>query len=192
MSKIIIDEQLRRIDVLENRLKEIFQNDYQLLLQPPAKGKWSVVEVIGHMTKSHQLYRPKFERLLSTLPTVNTPHKEVTLSWFNAMLVGMLAPKEGQIRYKMKTGKQFIAPPVGQDEAGVREAFSLFFQELAYFKEVTKKSKGLDYTKKKVPSALGPIVRFYLPEAVEFMLVHDERHLLQVERTLDVAKKLEV
>lgn len=32
----------------------------------------------------------------------------------------------------------------------------------------------------KINSALGPIVKFYLPEAFEFLIGHDERHLVQI------------
>ncbi len=188
MCFIDFDHQLQRIEQLTNRLKAIQEDAFQKLVTKPAPKKWSVVEVILHMTQAHMFYEPKLKRLMETLPKSQQPVSTIKPSWLTNFLVNGFRPKEGKVRFKMKTFGPFQPQLSNLTEQEVEKAFNDFYSQLEVSKTAIAACRGLDVKRKKVNSALGPLVRFNLAEAIEFMLAHDERHLFQIERVLEQVK----
>lgn len=90
----------------------------------------------------------------------------------------------------MKTTQKF--QPVFQleelNDQKVEQIFTQFFSDKQHLKESIHQSRTKQVRQQKFNSAIGPIVRFYLPEAFEFVIGHDERHLVQMEEVLDTLK----
>lgn len=67
--------------------------------------------------------------------------------------------------------------------------FHTFFNYQDHLKNAIQKARLKKVRKGKIVSAIGPIVRFYLPEAFEFLIGHQERHLVQIEEVLEQIQK---
>lgn len=179
------ESQQQRLHHLRNEVSEILRRSPQLLLTSPAPGKWSAAEVLDHMIQGHAAYREKLDGALSQLRQTD-PWEHLRARRLPNMLFKGFTPKEGRIRYKMKTMKVFEPKMLlaAQEGNGLPELARAFFASLDHLEELARKSKTLDVARVKFPSAIGPLVRFNVSEAVEFILRHNERHLLQIRQTL--------
>jgi hypothetical protein len=65
------------------------------------------------------------------------------------------------------------------------EVFTDVYKSLDHLKECAIQSRTKNCSRVKFSSAIGPIIRFNVPEAIEFILRHNERHLFQIERMMD-------
>ena len=66
--------------------------------------------------------------------------------------------------------------------------FEAFFDHMDHLKKAIIASRSKDCSKGKLDSAVGSMLRFTLPEAIEFNLNHMDRHLIQLEETWEVVK----
>ena len=85
----------------------------------------------------------------------------------------------------MKTLKKFEPTPSNAIvQLDIAKIFKNFFDAHESLKEsiLASREKLMDH--KKFSSAIGPIVRFHLPEAFEFLICHAERHKVQIEGIL--------
>lgn len=87
----------------------------------------------------------------------------------------------------MKTSKKFepIFVLADLDDQEVEQVFTQFFSDKRHLKNCIHSSRTKKVRRRRINSAIGPIVRFYLPEAYEFIIGHDERHLVQIEEVLE-------
>lgn len=77
----------------------------------------------------------------------------------------------------MKTAKKFEPINVGEDMSLV---INELVQNLEELKTWINQYRTSEISLKKFNSAIGPVVRFNVPEACEFILCHDERHFHQM------------
>ena len=125
-------------------------------------------------------------KLFPKMPTLDvTPNEFKARTWQKIVIAGQ-RPKNGKRKWKMKTLKRF--EPLLDKETLTQEkidaVFETFFTRQTHLKEAILKSRNKDVTQVKIPSAIGPIVNFYLPECFEFLLCHLERHMLQIDEIL--------
>lgn len=85
----------------------------------------------------------------------------------------------------MKTLKKF-EPTISSSrtQKDMDTVFQDFFDTHESLKESILASREKHMDHKKFSSAIGPIVRFRLPEAFEFLICHAERHKVQIEGIL--------
>lgn len=138
-------------------------------------GVWSVLECVDHMSKATELYLDQIESKLDHLrPSRKESFKK---TWLANKFTKMLAPTEqGEIKSKMKTMKVFT--PLGEVPVSVIERFLANTERI---EKILNQSKNKDLRSFKVTTALGPVLKFHLGDALEFILVHNERHVVQIE-----------
>jgi hypothetical protein len=148
-----------------------------------SEKKWSVLEVIGHLNQVYELYFPNFEHVLgqaSPLSSQKSVLRQTT--WLGRLSIYSMKPKDRKIRFKMATFK-FFEPVL--DTTGSNQTLDTYFANKERFEGLISKSVGLDISGIKVPTALGKRVKFYIPECFEFILSHEERHLVQIDNILN-------
>ena len=82
----------------------------------------------------------------------------------------------------MTTMKRFR--PQNQEDKQLDKVFTTFFEHQKNIKSRILKARERDVTGKKFASAIGPLVQFNVPECLEFVISHEERHVLQCEEVL--------
>lgn len=187
MARIIIspESQQQRLNHLRNEIGQILTLSPDLLLSSPTEKKWSAIEILDHMVLGHAAYAEKIESTLERLSECE-PWEQLSSRRIPSFLFKGFVPKEGRIRYKMKTMSLF-EPKSGSkvtDAEGVQEIARAFFQSLDHLENAARSSKALDVASIRFPSAIGPMVQFNVAEAIEFILRHNERHLLQIRQTV--------
>jgi hypothetical protein len=175
-------KQLERIQVLSNRLRELRSLPVATLTKRPSAKKWSVLEVIKHMEIAHDAYRDKVRKVINNSELSGKGIVTLTCSAIPSFLIKRFPPQNKKIRFKMKTAGKF-KPMLngGEDAKIIFEAFEMTLKDLEGW---VKQYQVKGVSPEKFNSAVGPLVRFNVPEAVEFILCHNERHFQQIENTL--------
>lgn len=92
-----------------------------------------------------------------------------------------MKPKGKKRKFKMKTF-DFFVPTI--DEEKVEQVFSTFQSNKMRFNELIKLARKKNLKGVKIPTALGQKVKFYIPECMEFILAHEQRHIVQIKGLL--------
>lgn len=187
---ISAEDQIQRLNKIIQQMESIQPLDFETLVRRPDPRQWSPIEIVGHMNSTYRLYRGRLDDHIPRLPDVDEPEDQFKAGRKNAWFINMITPRGKERAYKMKTTQKF--QPVFQleelNDQKVEQIFTQFFSDKQHLKESIHQSRTKQVRQQKFNSAIGPIVRFYLPEAFEFVIGHDERHLVQMEEVLDTLK----
>jgi hypothetical protein len=185
-AKIIPQNQLERINRI--RIEVVFfkeQDKNALTKRPRAKG-WSIIEVFEHMVIASKAYEDKIDNCLLKLNASPNKTEEIKARAIPSFLIKRFPPKENKIRFKMKTFKKF-QPMFSSTELSdeeIKSTFDNFILSLDHLEKAIKRYPTKSITDISFNSAIGATVRFNVAEACEFILCHNERHLLQASNTL--------
>lgn len=182
--------QIQRINLLKNQLTDIRQLDYQLLMRRPREESWCCAEVLKHMFIAQVVYADKMNQALSKLKRVNEEVEVISSSLIPSYLIKRFPPIEGKIRFKMKTSKQFkpVLDIQKLTPEKTNEILDEMEQALNQLMSWIEETRNKDVQSIRFNSAIGPIVRFNVSEACEFILCHNERHFQQISNTLAALK----
>ncbi|MEP0366281.1 MAG: DinB family protein [Cyclobacteriaceae bacterium] len=161
--------------------KEVATLSSEVINWKETESVWSVLEVIGHLNQVYELYKPNFIKALDSAPQTveETQRKQTTL--LGKLSVYSMRPKSGKRKYKMTTFK-FFEPAIST--AVPNETIERFVKNKDQFNGFIKQARSCDLSGIKIPTALGKRVKFYIPEIFEFLLAHEERHLVQIQEIL--------
>jgi hypothetical protein len=144
--------------------------------------KWSVLEVVSHLNQVYKVYLENFEKTISDAPELKDDHtlrRQSTI--LGRMSAYFMKPKGKKRKFKMKTFDFF--EPVSNSKKP-NDTIALFFENKNRFNEIIKSARLKDIKGLKIPTALGEKIKFYIPECIDFLLAHEERHLVQIEEIL--------
>lgn len=151
------------------------------LRERPAPERWSLAEIVQHMVLTSGHYHRELERVYADGNNdlrFRTAYRPGQLGqWFTE---GMRPKPNGAIGWKMRT--------LGRFEPKTLEAtdpFKEFEGILHGFMGLLERARTRGLEGVKVMSTLGPIIRFKVGDAFRFPIAHQERHFLQIERTLE-------
>lgn len=180
---VTAENQIQRTNHIIQIVENLQNLDFATLTKRPNPNHWSIIEVIGHMNSAYFLYESRIDQKLQELPSTDETVDQFKAGRKSAFFIKSITPQGTTRPMKMKTMKRF--EPVFAVEELNAEKIEAIFKTFYNYKKHLKKSIQTARSKKvkhsKINSALGPIVKFYLPEAFEFLIGHDERHLVQIE-----------
>jgi len=170
-----VERQLARSEALRNQTLERLQ-------RRPEPKRWSVMEIVEHMNLSSGVYY----RGLSAL-YARPENKLRFASTYSPGRLGALSTKamqpgtDGTISWRMKTMGMF-EPRTATTKGW--SALDEFQEMLRGMLQLLSEAKVEGIEGEKITSTLGPILRFKAGDAFAFPIAHQERHWLQIERTL--------
>jgi len=156
------------------------------LEQRPAPKKWSVLEVCEHMNLSCGHYLVHLRRAYEDPRARFTPGTEHRPGFWGGMLTRTMQPTaDGRIKMPMSTLRIFEPR-----EAPLKrlDALDQFIHMLVGFQQLLLVAAQRGMEGPRIISTLGPLLRFKVADAFSFTIAHQERHLLQIERTLKALK----
>lgn len=183
-------QQIQRLNRIVNTIESYASQHPRTLSMQPGPGQWSLMEILEHLNKSYALYRPRIDDLVQKLPDLTAPQEGFSSKGIKGWLIASYQPKNGKRSMKMKTFSN-LEPEIDLqllDENKQKEIFHAFFDHMDHMKQSILISRTKDCKKSKLNSAVGSMLRFTLPEALEFNLNHMDRHLIQMEETLQRIK----
>ena len=142
--------------------------------------KWSFVEVVEHLNLVYDVYLENFEKALQGLRQLESGEdQKLQTSIMGRLSIWSQRPKNKKRRFKMKTFDFF------QPEVDGKKVLDAFYANKERFSSVIKDARLKDTRGVKVPTALGQRVKFYVPECIDFVITHEERHIVQMEEVLE-------
>ncbi len=186
------EQQIQQINELNDDFAKLQHLPLSLLIQRPSPKQWAILEIIEHLNATHELYRPRLAQVIQQAQPLESPNPPFRIRPLVHFFIKGQAPKNDQRRWRLSTFKALepqLDLPKG-DEAMAESVFQRFFDHQAALLETCRQSRLLDHQPHRVISAIGPMLKFYLPEAISFLLAHEERHLLQAREYLAILQSL--
>ena len=181
-TSILIDNFSTASDNNLNRIDSTF--DYLSLNQinwKPASKIWSVGECINHLVITNELYVNKMREIVYR----STSDSNVSFN-YSQSLTGKLITKTvdpGNVK-KFKTFKVFDPLKSTASNSAVQD-YALIMKR---FIEMVKNMGGMNLKKIKFSSPVNKFIRMNLGDPLIFIPRHDERHLDQAERIVNMAE----
>ncbi|WP_343488303.1 hypothetical protein [Allomuricauda sp. d1] len=180
------EQQIQRLNSILNKVEVLQKLPLNRLITAPNTKSWNVLEVLEHLRIAYSLYDKKIENALVGSPSSNLDSWSFKARPWQRFLIEGQRPKGKKRPFKIKTLKRF--EPLLDDKSLSEEAsdsiFENFFTAYQLLKSSIVESRQKQMKHRPFASAIGPVVRFYLPEAFEFLICHAERHLVQIEEIL--------
>ena len=166
------------ISLLEDisRLEE-YNGTGQLEMNDGA-GRWNILQVLEHLNSYYAYYLPIIE--MKTSDSNATSRIDFTPGWLGAYFTNMMQPMDGTIKNKMKAFSNHIPPPRLQ-ASKVIEEFLQHQRKLIYLLELAKKR---DINSIRIPISLTPFIKLKLGDTFNFIIAHNNRHLIQIYNLL--------
>ncbi len=172
------------------RLGHLRSVDEQFLVTRPSADRWSVIEVAEHINITSGHY---FDRLKKAYADPRSGLKMKPFykpGYFGEMSVKAMQPQsDGKINWKMKTLGMFEPRKAPSKGVKALDELDRLLHGMIDLLEVARK-RGIEGVK--ITSTLGPVLRFKAGDAFRFPIAHQERHFLQMERTLAAVRSKNV
>lgn len=185
----LIDDLQRTLRAQVEEVQGLRSLPLKVLRTRPEPKRWSVLEIIEHMNLSSGHYYAALRRIYAEADNGLRSLSNYTPGrWGNYFTEAMRPKADGAIGWKMRTLGRFEPRAVGSVELDALDRFEAMCLGFIGLLERAR-TRGLEG--EKVTSTLGPLLRFKVGDAFRFPIAHQERHMLQIRRTLAVVTALE-
>ncbi|MGK2863892.1 MAG: DinB family protein [Chitinophagaceae bacterium] len=176
-----LQEDVRQLVLEANYLNA---TDPGILLQVPATGKWSVIQVLEHLNSYGNYYLLAIERSL----LLDRPAKEFFIpGWLGDYFTKMMKPRyNGTIANKMQTPKDHR--PSGHPDAF--PVLNTFLEQQHYMLGLLETAKCKNISSIKTPISISKLIRLKVGDTFRFLIAHEQRHFVQIENTISLVKKI--
>jgi hypothetical protein len=180
--QLFLDDLLRRLKTIKknytDKIRCLPESD---LIVKPSESSWSVIECIEHLNMTGDLYLPQF------YTAVRNPKNQSSSQSFRRGFIGRysansLRPDGKKIKNKVKTFKRFTPANQTRDTPSLLNTFESQIDDLM---KIIDLSQNIDIGKARITTAFGSILKFKMGDALDFVIAHIERHIVQAERVID-------
>jgi hypothetical protein len=163
---------------VERHLRDVLHDFQNLpdttLLRPAANGGWSIAQCLEHLNRYGKYYLPHIQNGLTAYGGASSD--TFRSSWLGSYFTKMMQPGKG----KMKTFKAYTPPPSLDAHAVVAE----FVQQQETLLSCLRQARSANLNMIRIPVSIAKFIRLKLGDVFQFVIVHNERHLLQAKKNL--------
>ncbi len=178
------EQQVHRLDQLTAQAEQYRSLSPDVLSRSPGPGKWSLIQIYVHLNLAYEAYSDKIDQLLARLPDTDTV-SPIALKGLSGFFIRSISPRDGKRKWKVKTLPWFRPKAIMPQPESQEKVFATFLHNQAHLKAAILASTHKDCRKGRLVSAIGPLIRFRLPDCFEFILSHAERHMIQAEKVIN-------
>ena len=187
MAKLLLtpEDQIQRLNALLNFVASLKELEFSELTKRPNEKSWNTLEVLEHLNIAYSPYRPKIATALQNMADSDGSVWNHQPGFWNRFIIKGQRPKGKKRPFKIKTLKKF--EPILPEKMGQNDAMAVFQQFKESYGELKRfilESRQKQIQHQRISSAIGPIIKFHLPEAFEFLICHAERHKVQIDGIL--------
>ena len=143
-------------------------------------GRWNTIQVLEHLNSYYRYYLPLIDQKLASSTT--TAQAAYRPGWLGNYFTKSMLPKQGVVRNKMKAMKNH-SPQPNQDPAKVQQEFLGWQRKLI---ELLDRAAGKDLEQIRITISIMRLVKLKLGDTFSFIIAHNERHQLQIEKLLQL------
>lgn len=174
---ILLDRLELRVEQHLNEAVTKLQNlDSATLLRPAANGGWSIAQCLQHLNTYGDYYLPLLREGLNK-------QRQSSVSFFKSSWLGdyftrMMEPATGS--KKMKAAKGHIPENITDAHAVVAK----FIHQQEVLLKCIRDARNKDLNTVKIPVSIFRWLKLKCGDVLQFLIAHNERHLLQAARNL--------
>lgn len=176
------------LQALESKVEEhlqvairIFQNlDDKLLLRSSSSGGWSIAQCLEHLNSYGYYYLPHLDKAIEK-SQANKNSNEFKSTWVGNYFTKLMDPASG--KRKFKAFRDHIPPVQLEASAVVAE----FIRQQELLLQYLHKARQADLNGPRIPISIFQWIKLKPGDVLRFIIAHNERHLLQAKRNLEVS-----
>lgn len=146
-----------------------------LLNRRPAPASWSILECLEHLNRYSRYYNPAITQALQRPHPAPTAQTEITYSWLGGKSVELMRPTNVK-----KSTTLTRLNPLGSPLDG--RVLAEFDQHQTQLLALLAQAQTADLNRAAVPIEFFRLLKLRLGETLEFVVVHQQRHLQQAQR----------
>ncbi len=152
----------------------------------PSPERWSVLEVCEHLNILSGHYLRHLRNVYAAQGAVLRHEEDHRPGLWGGLLTKAMRPKEdGRIPWRMRTLKFFEPRQATVKRLGALDDLIVLLEQ---FRVVVRQAIERGTAGPRITSTLGPVFRFKVADALHFAVAHQERHFLQIQRTLEAVR----
>ncbi|AQG78331.1 DinB family protein [Spirosoma montaniterrae] len=155
-----------------------FQNmDDAVLNKPASDGGWSVAQCLAHLNSYGQYYLPYLKSGLGG-QSGKRGAAVFKSSWLGNYLTRLMNPNLSKRKFKAAQRHQPTA------YLSAQQVVAEFIDQQEALLVLLKKAALADLSQGRIPTSVMPWIRLSLGDVLQFVIVHNERHIAQAGRVL--------
>jgi hypothetical protein len=173
------------LDSLQNDVRQLISEanylksiDPAILIQEPAPGKWSIIQVLEHLNSYGRYYLLAMER------SMDKGTKSVEYfkpGWIGDYFTRLMKPGDnGQVSNKMKSPKEH-RPSKYPDAFPV---LNTFLEQQQYLLDLLELAKSKNIGAIRTPISISRWIKLKLGDTFRFFVAHEQRHFVQINNAL--------
>ncbi len=178
------------LNELHQRTESILQKaiqDWQMLPPAqlsvkPAPDKWSPAQCLEHLNFYGHHYLPAIENAIQAAKERNSiPAAAFKSGWLGEYFTQLMLPQPGGgLKSTMKSPKNAVPAAEPEPLATLAE----FMEQQERMLQLLEAARAVNLMTTRVPISLSPWIRLRLGDTFSFVVAHNERHVLQLEKGL--------
>jgi len=177
----LITELLDRTELVKASSQSFLRLTEQQLHFRPAANKWSIAEIFGHLNLVHDIYIRHILSRIARAPDVKGEHYRS--GWLGDWLYGKVMPRPDGTVFKLPSPRSLHASREGLD--GQAE-LQRFLQQCDSLDDILRHVSTKDIQRIRIPLSFTKLLRLRLGDNLRYIVAHNERHLLQAHRVLQL------
>ncbi len=151
----------------------------------PEAGQWSILECLEHLNLYGDFYLVEIEKRMLQAPA-RPEARRFRSGWLGNYFAKMMAPKEGEVKNKMKTFKD--KNPLGSElDPTIVDRFLRQQERMVGLLEMAQQH---DLSRVKTGITISKWIKLRLGDTFRVVIYHNERHLVQAQAVLAAAPEL--
>jgi len=168
--------------IIDTVAKEFGGIDQTLFCVKPSHDKWSIAECFQHLNLTLNIYMAQMVELVKKVEKYPRRNEIFNLSFVGKMAVKSMTPKpDNSLTIKMKTFGKLEPQQSNGEKTEILDEFNAHQQNTL---EVIKGLRYMSLTKPKITTAIGPLLKMRIGDALHFMVAHNQRHIVQAQNVL--------
>jgi hypothetical protein len=144
---------------------------------------WSILECFEHLNRYNRFYNTAFENAIAKSTALTVEH-EAKSGWIGKKFIAMMHPDNTR---KIKTVKN-MNPLLGQQSKLTRSTIHEFLKHQHALLIILDTAKRVDLNRANVPVEFFRMIKMRLGDAFQFVIVHEQRHLIQARAIMRSAR----
>ncbi len=175
-----VEQLIQKAQYLHDRAAAEFAGlDLQQLNRKPGPDSWSILECLEHLNRYSRYYNPALAKAIAANAGAGN-EQSISYSWLGKKSVDMVRPENMK---KHKTVKHMNPNNSHLSHNTIQE----FLQHQTELLNLLHAAKTANLNKKAVPVEFFKLLKLRIGETLEFVIVHQERHLQQALRAKEQA-----
>jgi uncharacterized damage-inducible protein DinB len=153
-----------------------FQNAKdEVLLKPSDSNGWSIAQCVEHLNTYGNYYLPLFEKEMAKSP--NKPEANVIKSsWLGRKSIESMNPETGKKKFKA------LKNHIPASDLDAQAVIAQFISHQERLLQIIRLAQSKDIQQIKIPLSIAKFLKLNLGDALQFLIIHNERHIQQANR----------